>query len=72
MTLDEHLRAGAQTVEEVSTRSGLTPASISRIRHGQQKPSFDAIRALVEATDHAVTSDDLLGISSRPDQQAAA
>lgn len=66
MTLDEYLRSGARTVEDVAERAGLTPASISRIRRGQQKPSFDAIRGLVQATDRAVSSDDLLGLSTRP------
>lgn len=61
MTLDQYIVAGSKTAEQIADATGLTPASISRIRRGLQKPSFDAIRAIVSATDGQVGYEDLLG-----------
>lgn len=64
MTLDQYLRSGRKSAQDLSDATGLTVASISRIRNGLQKPSYDAIRALVEATGGDVRSDDLLGLAA--------
>lgn len=69
MTLDEYLKSGRKTAEAVAELAGLTEASISRIRRGRQKPSFDAIRGIVEATDGKVQADDLLNFRPTPTQQ---
>jgi transcriptional regulator with XRE-family HTH domain len=61
MTLDQYIAAGNKTAEQIADATGLTPASISRIRRGLQKPSFDAIRAIVSATEGQVGYEDLLG-----------
>lgn len=51
--------------EELSKRSGLTPAAVSHFETGARKPSFDNLRKLAEALE--VTSDYLMGRSEDPE-----
>lgn len=60
MTLDQYLRAHGITGKELAERIGVTEASLSRIRRGEQNISRDTIRLIVETTGGAVTADDLV------------
>jgi hypothetical protein len=60
MTLDEYLVGSDKTAAELSRETGLSAASITRIRRGEQNISIDVARLIVDATRGAVTADDLL------------
>lgn len=76
MTLDSYLALLGNTASALAERAGTTGASITRILHGDQQPSSDMIRKIVEATDGLVTADDLIfGLprtKPRPTPDAAA
>lgn len=71
MTLDEYLSQPGQTASALAAKAGTTGASINRILHGEQKPSASMVRALVEATDGAVTADDLIFGAPREKSRAS-
>ena len=71
MTLDEYLAQDGQTASALAQRAGTTGASITRILYGEQKPSADMIKAIVEATGGVVTADDLVFGAPRTPKQAA-
>lgn len=58
--LAQYLQATGTTLAEFAARTGLTGASVSRIAAGKQWPSAATMRAIVEATDGAVTAEALL------------
>lgn len=60
MTLDAYLSLDGNTAAALAERAGTTGASINRILYGDQKPSTDMIKRIVEATGGAVTADDLV------------
>ncbi len=60
MDLDTYLRETGTDAAAFAERVGLTTASISRIRRGQQNISRETIRAIVAATDGAVTAEALV------------
>lgn len=60
MTLDDFLKRGTMTAADLARESKLSAVSISRILFGEQKPSHDAIKAIVAATKGKVTADDLV------------
>lgn len=60
MTLDTYLAIPGNTAAALAEKAGTTGASITRILHGEQNPSSDMIRAIVEATGGQVTADDLV------------
>lgn len=60
MTLDDYLsQPGVQAVD-IAAEAGISEASLSRIRRGEQNISRDTIRALVAATGGAVTAEELV------------
>jgi len=65
MTLDQYLSLTGETAASLAARCNTTGASITRLRKGQQEPSAAMIRAIVEATQGAVTADDLVFGSAR-------
>lgn len=72
MTLDDYLSAEGNSVSALAERAGTSAVSIHRILYGDQKPSADMIRAIVEATDGEVTADDLIfGAPRRKKERAA-
>ena len=61
MTLDQYLRSdGSPTAAEFGARVGLTEASISRIRKGQQNITRDTMAAIIEASGGKVTAESLV------------
>jgi predicted transcriptional regulator len=60
MTLDEYLRQPGITATEFAPKAGLTEASVSRIRKGQQNISRDVIRRIVSASAGLVTAAELV------------
>lgn len=64
MTLDQYIKAGRKSAEQIAVDANLSAASVSRIRKGLQKPSYDAIKAIVAATGGEVRADTLLGIAA--------
>lgn len=60
MTLDEFLSLDGNKVADLAVKAGTSGASIHRILYGEQKPSADMIRSIVEATGGVVTADDLI------------
>lgn len=61
MTLDQWLIREQLTNAEFGRRIGLSEASISRIRRGEQDPSADTARLIVAETNNAVTHNELFG-----------
>jgi transcriptional regulator with XRE-family HTH domain len=72
MTLDQYLTANDISINAFAETCGTSGASMNRIVHGEQKPSVDMIRAIVGATDGAVTADDLIFGEPRPRKERAA
>lgn len=73
MTLDTYFRKGIKSPAVLARDTGLSAVSISRILYGEQKPSHDAIRAIVEATGGKVTADDLIfGAPRNPSEKRKA
>lgn len=61
MTLDQYLRSeNAPTAAEFGAKVGLTEASISRIRKGQQNITRDTMLAIIAASDGKVTAEALV------------
>lgn len=61
MTLDQYLRSkGAPTAAEFGAKVGLTEASISRIRKGQQNITRDTMLAIIAASGGKVTAEALV------------
>lgn len=61
MTLDQYLRSkGAPTASEFGAKVGLTEASISRIRKGQQNITRDTMLAIIAASGGKVTAEALV------------
>jgi DNA-binding transcriptional regulator YdaS (Cro superfamily) len=70
MTLDQYLKTeGAPTAGEFGAKVGLSEASISRIRKGEQNITRDVMRSIIMATGGKVSAEGLLVIG---DEQAAA
>ena len=74
MDLDTYLRESGTDAAAFAERVGLTPASISRIRRGEQNITRETIRQIVEATGGAVTAEALVfgGVHAAGDTPAAA
>ncbi len=72
MTLDDYLRIEGKTAAELAGSANTTGATISRILYGEQQPSAEMIRAIVEATKGAVTAHDLVFGSPRAKPEKAA
>jgi plasmid maintenance system antidote protein VapI len=60
MTLDSYLRDNAISATDFAATIGLTEASVSRIRRGEQNISRETIRLIVENTGGAVSADELV------------
>ncbi len=60
MTLDDYLERPGNTEADLAAKAGTSAVSINRLRHGEQQPSADMIRAIVAATNGSVTADDLI------------
>lgn len=60
MTLDDYLSRDGHTAVDLASKAGTSVASINRILHGEQRPSFEMIRAIVLATNGSVTADDMI------------
>ena len=65
MTLDDYLSIDGNTASALAERAETSGASITRLLYGEQQPSAEMIRAIVEATGGAVTADDLIFGSPR-------
>lgn len=72
MTLDEYLNRPGNTAADLAVKARTTAPTISRILYGEQKPSADMIRAIVEATNGSVTADDLIFGAPRTKPEKAA
>lgn len=59
MTLDTYLKAGTDSASALATRCGVSAASISRIRKGEQNISLSLARRIEAETNGAVTLADL-------------
>ena len=62
MTLTQYMDKHKVTLAELSDRTGLSAASLSRISKGQQNISLDTARAIVAATGGKVTLNDLASL----------
>lgn len=60
MTLDTYLTQTGRTGTEFATAAGLTEASVSRIRKGQQNLSRDVMRRIIAASEQQVTAEGLV------------
>lgn len=61
MTLDQYLNIpGSPTAAEFAERVGLSEATISRIRKGQQNITRDVMLLLIEKSGNVITADGLL------------
>lgn len=61
MTLDQYLNsAGSPTAAELGQKVGLSEASISRIRKGEQNFTRDTMLSIIVASGGKVTADGLL------------
>lgn len=61
MTLDQYLRSdGAPKAAEFGLLTGLSEASISRIRKGEQNITRDVMLAIIKASGGIVTAGDLV------------
>lgn len=61
MTLDQYLRSkGAPTAAEFGAKVGLSEASISRIRKGEQNITRDVMLSIIAASGNKVTADALV------------
>ncbi|RXR28642.1 helix-turn-helix domain-containing protein [Sphingobium fluviale] len=69
MRLDTYIASGVMSAADLARKTGLSAASITRIIQGKQKPSFDAIRSIVEATEGNVSADDLV-FATHPQEAA--
>ena len=58
------------TLEQLAIRASTTRATVSRIEAGLQKPSFELLRRLVEATDNEVSADAILAAVPKPEAAA--
>lgn len=72
MTLHEYLSRDGNTATALAERAGTTGASITRILYGEQQPSTEMIRAIVDATGGEVTAHDLVFGAPRPRSPQAA
>lgn len=72
MTLDDYLRIEGKTAAELAEKANTSGASITRILYGDQKPSMDMVKAIVEATRGAVTAHDLIFGAPRQKPERAA
>lgn len=70
MTLDQYLSQPDKTAAALAVRAGTTGASINRILYGEQDPSVSMIKAIVAATDGAVTAQDLIFGAPRKKESA--
>lgn len=59
-TLDQHLRARGITGAEFAALIGVSEASLTRIRRGEQNIPRDLIRRIVEATGGDVSAEALV------------
>lgn len=65
MTLGEFMALeGAPSAKALAERTGISEASISRLRKGLQVPSASAMEAIYKATGGRVTPNDFLGIAA--------
>jgi len=73
MTLDLYLSENAIKGVDFAATLGISEASLTRIRRGEQNISRDLIRRIVEATGGAVTSDALVfhGAEAAGEQEEA-
>lgn len=62
MTLDEYLKDNSP--QKLAEDTGISEASLSRLRNDKQKPSLDTMQKLFEATGGKVTPNDWLGIAA--------
>jgi len=60
MDLDTYLRENGIEGASFAARIGLTEASLSRIRRGQQNITRDTMRRIFEASDGAVTLESMV------------
>lgn len=72
MTLDDYLAIDGNTATELAEKANTSGASITRLLYGDQQPSAEMIRAIVEATDGKVTADDLIFGAPRKKPEKAA
>ena len=71
MRLSEHLSATNQSVASFAGKVGLSPSFMWRIVHGERQPSVPAAVRIIEATDGAVTLDDLIAVPQPTTPEAA-
>ncbi len=65
MNLDDYLTITGTKGVDFALAIGVSEASLTRIRRGEQNISRDLIRRIVEATNGLVTSDDLVFPAAR-------
>ena len=59
MTLEQYLTGKGDTATALAERCGISPASMSRIRKGEQNISLDLASIIVSQTGGKVTLNDL-------------
>lgn len=60
MTLDQYLTSENVTAAEFGVRVGMSEASISRIRRGDQNITLGVMRRIIAASNGKITADGLL------------
>lgn len=60
MTLDQYLAIEGNTAAALADKANTTGPTIHRLLYGDQQPSAEMIRAIVEATKGKVTAQDLI------------
>lgn len=53
-------RARSLSLDTLAEQANLSKATLSRVENGHQRPSFKAMRALIDASGGALTADDFV------------
>lgn len=72
MTLNHYLIETGISINAFAELCGTSGASMNRIVHGEQKPSVDLIRAIVNATEGRVSADEIIFGAPRERKERAA
>lgn len=71
MTLDQYLETTGKTAAAFGDMIGISGASVSRIKKGEQNITLDLARDIVNSTGGAVSIFDLLQMRKPAERQAA-
>jgi transcriptional regulator with XRE-family HTH domain len=71
MLLRDYLAQSGETIDQFAGRVGESPHTIGKLYRGERFPRVQLAQRIVEATEGAVTADDLLEAASKFRSKAA-